>query len=63
MAATGMQTEFGKIAQMLQSIEVGRTPLQQNASTKWACCWRETALVVVAIIVVLGLRGQPACGK
>jgi Ca2+-transporting ATPase len=59
VAATGMQTEFGKIAQMLQSIEVGRTPLQQNLDRVGMVLAR-AALVVVAIIVVLGLlRGQP----
>jgi Ca2+-transporting ATPase len=59
VAATGMQTEFGKIAQMLQSIEVGRTPLQQNLDRVGMLLAR-AALVVVAIIVVLGLlRGQP----
>jgi Ca2+-transporting ATPase len=54
-----MQTEFGKIAQMLQSIEVGRTPLQQNLDRVGMVLAR-AALVVVAIIVALGLwRGQP----
>jgi Ca2+-transporting ATPase len=53
-----MQTEFGKIAQMLQEIEVGRTPLQQNLDRVGVVLAR-AALVVVAIIVVLGLlRGQ-----
>jgi Ca2+-transporting ATPase len=57
--ATGMNTEFGKIATMLQTVETGRTPLQENLDKvgkvlAWA------ALVVVSIIVVLGLiRGQP----
>lgn len=59
VVATGMQTEFGKIAQMLQAIEVGRTPLQQNLDRVGMLLAR-WALVVVAIIVVLGLwRGQP----
>jgi Ca2+-transporting ATPase len=59
VVATGMNTEFGKIAQMLETVETGRTPLQENLdkvgrSLAWA------ALVVVSIIVVLGLlRGQP----
>ena len=59
IVATGMNTEFGKIAQMLQTVETGRTPLQENLDKvgrvlAWA------ALVIVAIIVVLGLlRGQP----
>jgi Ca2+-transporting ATPase len=59
VTATGMQTEFGKIAQMLQEIEVGRTPLQQNLDRVGMVLAR-VALVVVGIIVILGLlRGQP----
>ena len=59
VAATAMQTEFGKIAQMLQSVETGRTPLQQNLDKVGAVLAR-AAFVVVAIIVALGLlRGQP----
>jgi len=59
IVATGMNTEFGKIAQMLQTVETGRTPLQENLdkvgrSLAWA------ALVIVGLIVALGLlRGQP----
>jgi Ca2+-transporting ATPase len=57
--ATGMQTEFGKIAQLLQTVETGRTPLQQNLD-KVGSALARAAFVVVAIIVVLGLvRGQP----
>lgn len=59
VAATGMNTEFGQIAEMLQTIETGRTPLQENldrVGRKLA----QAAFVVVAIIVALGLfRGQP----
>ncbi len=59
VTGTGMQTEFGKIAQMLQSVETGRTPLQQNLDRVGAALAR-IALVVVVIIVALGLlRGQP----
>jgi Ca2+-transporting ATPase len=59
VAATAMQTEFGKIAKMLQDVESGRTPLQQNLD-KVGTALARAAFVVVAIIVALGLfRGQP----
>jgi Ca2+-transporting ATPase len=59
VVATGMQTEFGKIAQMLQSVETGKTPLQVNLD-KVGHTLARAAFVVVAIIVALGLlRGQP----
>ena len=59
IVATGMQTEFGKIAQLLQTVETGRTPLQHNLDKVGASLAR-AAFVVVAIIVALGLlRGQP----
>jgi Ca2+-transporting ATPase len=59
VVATGMQSEFGKIAKLLQSVETGKTPLQQNLDRVGAVLAR-AAFVVVAIIVALGLlRGQP----
>ena len=59
IVATGMQTEFGKIAQLLQTVESGKTPLQQNLD-KVGSMLARAAFVVVAIIVALGLvRGQP----
>jgi Ca2+-transporting ATPase len=59
VAATGMQTEFGKIAQLLQTVETGKTPLQQNLN-KVGSVLARVAFVVVALIVALGLiRGQP----
>src|SRR5512138_3871002 len=59
VTATGMQTEFGKIAQLLQTIETGKTPLQHNLDKVGAVLAR-AAFVVVALIIVLGLlRGQP----
>ncbi|HEY3476550.1 MAG TPA: HAD-IC family P-type ATPase, partial [Anaerolineales bacterium] len=59
VAATGMQTEFGKIAQLLQTIETGKTPLQHNLD-KVGTVLARAAFIVVALIVVLGLlRGQP----
>jgi Ca2+-transporting ATPase len=59
VVATGMHTEFGKIAQMLQTVETGKTPLQENLD-KVGSQLARGALVVVAIVVGLGLyRGQP----
>ncbi len=59
IVATGMQTEFGKIAKLLQTIESGKTPLQQNLD-KVGTMLARAAFVIVAIIVTLGLvRGQP----
>ena len=58
VVATGMKTEFGKIANMLQTIETGRTPLQENLDRVGAVLAR-AAFVIVGIIVALGLfRGQ-----
>ncbi|MBN8582831.1 MAG: cation-translocating P-type ATPase, partial [Anaerolineae bacterium] len=58
IVATGMQTEFGKIAQLLQTVESSKTPLQQNLD-KVGSVLARAAFVVVAIIVALGLlRGQ-----
>lgn len=60
ITATGMETEFGKVAKMLQSVEAGRTPLQDNLDKVGKTLTR-AALVIVAIIVVVGLlRGQKA---
>ncbi len=59
VAATAMKTEFGKIAQLLQTVETGKTPLQQNLD-KVGTALARAAFVVVAVIVALGLfRGQP----
>jgi Ca2+-transporting ATPase len=59
VVATGMSTEFGKIARMLESVEVGKTPLQQNLDRVGHSLAR-AAVVVVLVIVALGLfRGQP----
>jgi Ca2+-transporting ATPase len=59
VVATGMQTEFGKIAQLLQTVETSKTPLQHNLD-KVGTALARAAFVVVAIIVALGLfRGQP----
>ena len=59
VVATGMGTEFGKIAQMLQTVKTGRTPLQENLDQLGRTLAKAACAVVVAI-VALGLwRGQP----
>ena len=60
IVATGMSTEFGRIAQMVESVEAGQTPLQENLDRLGATL-AKAALVVVAVVVVIGLaRGLPA---
>ena len=59
VVGTGMKTQFGRIAQMLQSVETGKTPLQQNLD-KVGRVLAVAALVVVAAVVAVGvLRDQP----
>jgi len=59
VVATGMNTEFGKIAQMLQTVETGKTPLQENLD-KVGRVLALAALVVVMIIVAIGMfRNEP----
>ncbi len=59
VVATGMDTEFGRIAAMLQEAGEGETPLQK----KLALFGRKLALAVLAVcavILVIGLlRGEP----
>ncbi len=55
---TGMRTEFGTIARLLQGVESRRTPLQENLDRVGHVLAR-AALAVVVLIVLLGiLRGQ-----
>ena len=56
---TGMTTEFGRTAAMLQAVETAKTPLQENLDKLGATLARG-ALLIVAIIVALALyQGQP----
>ena len=57
--ATGMATEFGKIARMLESVDTGKTPLQYNLDRVGKTLAR-VSFVIVFVIVAVGLfRGQP----
>jgi len=59
VVATGMRTEFGRIARMLQTVDSSRTPLQLNLD-RLGKVLANVALVIVAGIVGIGLvRGQP----
>ena len=59
VSATGMATEFGRIATLLDTVEVTSTPLQKNLDQVGKILAR-AALVIVAAVVVVGLvRGQP----
>jgi Ca2+-transporting ATPase len=56
---TGMSTEFGRIAQMVQAVEAGRTPLQENLD-RLGHTLGKAALAVVALVIMFGLwRGLP----
>jgi P-type Ca2+ transporter type 2C len=58
VTATGMHTELGKIADMLQSVGIEKTPLQRRLE-QLARGLAFAALVVVAIVFTLGLlRGE-----
>jgi Ca2+-transporting ATPase len=59
VVATGMSTEFGRISGLVQTVETGRTPLQENLDTLGRTLGT-AALAVVTLIVALGLwRGLP----
>jgi P-type Ca2+ transporter type 2C len=56
---TGMSTEFGRIAKMVETVEASRTPLQVNLDRLGGTLGK-AALSVVAVVVVVGIaRGLP----
>jgi Ca2+-transporting ATPase len=58
VVATGMSTEFGQISRLVQTVDAGRTPLQENLD-RLGSVLGKAALVIVAAIVALGLwRGM-----
>jgi P-type Ca2+ transporter type 2C len=55
-----MSTEFGRIARMVETVEAGRTPLQENLD-RLGTTLAKAAVAVVALVVIVGLsRGLPA---
>ena len=59
VVATGMATEFGKIAQLLESVDTAKTPLQQNLDRVGKTLARVSFGVVLAIVALGLFRGQP----
>ena len=59
VTSTGMNTEFGRIARMLESVAPSPTPLQQSLD-RTGRRLAQAALAIVAVVVALGIfRGQP----
>ncbi|TSC78611.1 MAG: Ca2+-transporting ATPase [Candidatus Peregrinibacteria bacterium Gr01-1014_25] len=59
VAATGMQTELGRIAGLLQTVETTETPLQENLD-RLGKALAKAGFAIVAVIVAIGLlRDQP----
>jgi P-type Ca2+ transporter type 2C len=57
--ATGMSTEFGRISGLVQTVEAGRTPLQESLD-RLGRTLGKAALCLVALIAAIGLsRGLP----
>jgi Ca2+-transporting ATPase len=52
--STGMNTEFGKIAKMLQDVVAEATPLQKNLD-KMGKVFAQIAVIIIIIIVAVGL--------
>ena len=59
VTATGLQTELGNIATLLQGVEEGKTPLQERLETVGKVL-AAAALILVAVVFVAGvLRNNP----
>ncbi len=59
VVSTGANTEFGRVAELLKTVEWARTPLQENLNRVGGVLAR-AALVLVALIGLLGVaRGKP----
>jgi len=60
VVATGMATEFGKIARMLQTVEVGRSPLQKNLDRLGSVLAKSALGVVALIVAAVSCAGSPS---
>jgi len=59
VVATGMATEFGRIAELLADVDQARTPLQQNLDRVGSILARAAGVVVLLVVALGLLRGQP----
>jgi Ca2+-transporting ATPase len=59
VVGTGMNSEFGKIAQLLQTVEAEQTPLQENLEKVGRVLAQAAGVVVFALVILGLLRGQP----
>ncbi len=59
VTGTGMQTEFGRIAGMLEGVKVEETPLEKNLDKLVSVLTKITFVIVIAIVLLGLLRGQP----
>lgn len=58
VVSTGMETEFGKIAGLLEEVEAGETPLQRNLD-RMGKSLAKISFVVISLVFVVGvLRGH-----
>lgn len=58
VVSTGMMTEFGKIAGLLEEVEAGETPLQQNLDQLGKTLAKISFVVIFLVLVVGVLRGH-----
>ena len=58
--ATGMQTEIGHIAEMIQSVEEEDTPLQKKLD-QLGKTLGIASLAVCGLVFVIGLLAPPCC--
>jgi Ca2+-transporting ATPase len=58
IVATGMSTEFGKLAQLLHAVESTKTPLQKSLDRVGSVLARVAGVLVTCIVIAGLLRGQ-----
>jgi Ca2+-transporting ATPase len=59
VVATGRETEFGRVAQMLEQVAPERTPLQKNLDAMAAWLARGAVVLAAVVVVIESVRGAP----